>query len=365
MQLLDKMERRFGKFAINGLMRYVIACYIVGYILYYMQYYGNITTLSYLTLEPFMIFQHLQIWRLVSWLLMPPSNTNIIFVIIMLVLYYQLGTTLERTWGAFRFNLFIIGDVIISIIVALVVYLVGLYGFHTLIYFGSSFSTFYINMSIFLAFAVAFPDMRIMLYFFIPIKMKWMGLVYAVLMVYEFIATRSLAGRVAIVASMATFLIYFFATLKNHGFSFRQRKRRNDFKHQVNAGRAQNAKFRDANSAGRGSGGGFGNNGSRGTGFGNNGSRGNGGFGNNRSRSGGFGRSSSGRGGFGNTGNSGKAGSSGSYGPTNSKNVPIHKCAICGRTELDDPNLTFRYCSKCNGNYEYCQDHLFTHKHIV
>ena len=41
-----------------------------------------------------------------------------------------------------------------------------------------------------------------------------------------------------------------------------------------------------------------------------------------------------------------------------------HRCTVCGRTELDDPNLEFRYCSKCNGNYEYCQDHLFTHEHI-
>ena len=36
----------------------------------------------------------------------------------------------------------------------------------------------------------------------------------------------------------------------------------------------------------------------------------------------------------------------------------------CGRTELDHPELEFRYCSKCNGNYEYCQDHLFTHEHV-
>ncbi len=41
-----------------------------------------------------------------------------------------------------------------------------------------------------------------------------------------------------------------------------------------------------------------------------------------------------------------------------------HKCAICGRTEEDDPNLEFRFCSKCNGNYEYCQYHLFTHEHV-
>ena len=44
--------------------------------------------------------------------------------------------------------------------------------------------------------------------------------------------------------------------------------------------------------------------------------------------------------------------------------VTKHKCAICGRTELDDPNLEFRFCSRCNGNYEYCQDHLFTHEHV-
>ena len=46
------------------------------------------------------------------------------------------------------------------------------------------------------------------------------------------------------------------------------------------------------------------------------------------------------------------------------KNMPRHKCAICGRTEKDSPELEFRYCSKCEGNYEYCQDHLFTHEHV-
>ena len=44
--------------------------------------------------------------------------------------------------------------------------------------------------------------------------------------------------------------------------------------------------------------------------------------------------------------------------------VTKHKCAICGQTEDDDPTLEFRFCSKCNGNYEYCQQHLFTHTHV-
>lgn len=42
-----------------------------------------------------------------------------------------------------------------------------------------------------------------------------------------------------------------------------------------------------------------------------------------------------------------------------------HKCAVCGRTEKDDPNLEFRYCSKCEGSYEYCSEHLYTHKHVT
>ena len=46
------------------------------------------------------------------------------------------------------------------------------------------------------------------------------------------------------------------------------------------------------------------------------------------------------------------------------KSATIHKCAICGQTESDGQDLEFRYCSRCNGNYEYCQHHLFTHEHI-
>ena len=41
-----------------------------------------------------------------------------------------------------------------------------------------------------------------------------------------------------------------------------------------------------------------------------------------------------------------------------------NKCAICGKTEASHADLEFRFCSKCNGNYEYCQDHLFTHEHV-
>lgn len=41
-----------------------------------------------------------------------------------------------------------------------------------------------------------------------------------------------------------------------------------------------------------------------------------------------------------------------------------HKCTVCGRTDTDNPGLEFRYCSKCNGYYCYCIDHINNHAHI-
>lgn len=41
-----------------------------------------------------------------------------------------------------------------------------------------------------------------------------------------------------------------------------------------------------------------------------------------------------------------------------------HRCAICNRTEQDDESLEFRFCSKCEGNFEYCNEHLYTHIHV-
>lgn len=43
--------------------------------------------------------------------------------------------------------------------------------------------------------------------------------------------------------------------------------------------------------------------------------------------------------------------------------APKHRCTVCGRTEKDAPDLQFRYCSKCHGNFEYCEDHIRDHEH--
>lgn len=272
MNFLNKMERKYGRYAIHNLPMFIIATYAAGYLLQLLVP----EMIGFLTLEPYYILRG-QVWRIVTWILIPPSRLDI-FTIIMLFFYYSVGQALERTWGAFRFNVYIFSGMIFTILGAFVLYaMFPGYGI------GLFFSTYYINMSIFLAFALTYPDMQVMLYFLFPIRMKWMGIIYGVLLVADFIRA-GWAGRVAIIASLLNFILFYLISGRLHRFSPKEVHRRQEFKRKVKQ--------------------------------------------------------------------------------VQPKGAAKHKCAVCGRTELDGDHLEFRFCSKCDGNYEYCQDHLFTHQHI-
>ena len=283
MNLLNKMERKIGKYAIPNLMIYLIAAYCIGFVIYTV----NPNFMLMLTLSPYHIL-HGQVWRLITWILMP-TDTRVFSLLIMALLYYQLGSALERSWGTFRFNVYIFGGMLFTVIGAFILY--GIYAaagtgsLETISLISSlTFTTNYINLTIFLAFAVMYPEMQILLFFIIPVKMKWMAVVYAVLIAINLILT-SWGGRIAIIMSILNFLIFFLSTRNYRRVSPKEIHRKQVFKAQMRE-------------------------------------------------------------------------------PRRGSMVTKHKCAVCGRTELDDPNLEFRFCSKCDGNYEYCQDHLFTHQHI-
>ena len=184
MKFLNKLERKFGRYAIRNLSAYIIALYAAGYLIEL--FFPEI--LGWLTLEPYYIL-HGQVWRILTWLIIPPDSFGF-FTIIMLFFYYSLGNTLEQTWGRFRYNVYILGGLLATLIGAFV-----LYGILYLVYggpvsFGAMFSTYYVNMSIFLAFAVSYPDMQVLLYFLIPIKIKWMGILYGIFYLIFFLAER-------------------------------------------------------------------------------------------------------------------------------------------------------------------------------
>ena len=291
MNWLNKLERKIGRYAVPNLIIWLIGAYTIGYV------FGTVSPgiLSYLTLSPYHIL-HGQIWRLVTWVFMP-TESNLIFLLIMALFYYQLGMALERTWGTFRFNVYIFGGMIFTVIGAFVLY--GIYyamnasvisqmpalAAQLSYSIASGFSTNYINMSIFLACASIMPDYQLLLYGIIPIKMKWLAILDVVLLAVDAVQG-GLIIRIVIIASLLNFIIFFFCNRNLRGHSPKQAARRKKFQKQIS--RPQNQYAGGAK----------------------------------------------------------------------------HRCAVCGRTELDDPTLEFRYCSKCNGNYEYCQDHLFTHEHV-
>lgn len=167
----------------------------------------------------------------------------------MLVFYYSIGTQLERTWGTYRYNLYLFLGMIFTIAGSIILFLYCLLigaqplalgtetiyslsnGIH--VYFGS-FSTYYINMSIFLAYAATFPEMQVLLMFIIPIKVKWLGIVYGAMLVFECL-TGGMVTWFVIGSSLLNFVV-FFLTSRNHiHMSPKQMKRRHDFKKQTHA----------------------------------------------------------------------------------------------------------------------------------
>ena len=107
---MSKFEKKFGKYAIPNLTLVLIMCYVAGYVIEMMGRASNTYLLGFLTLDPYRIL-HGQIWRLVTWVIVPPESLGI-FTIIMLFFYYSLGTTLERTWGTYRYNVYFLGHAV-------------------------------------------------------------------------------------------------------------------------------------------------------------------------------------------------------------------------------------------------------------
>ena len=286
------LRRKLEKYAIPNLTLYLIICYGIGYLMQYLVPAGY----QYLMLDPFLVLKG-QVWRLVTWILIPPDSSNIFFVLITLYLYYSLGGLLERIWGTYKYNVYLFSGLLFTILGAFVLcgYSVlmgaqptiytGLYLLNngSAVYFGQ-FSTYYINMSIFLACAASIPDVQVLLMFIFPIKVKWLGIVYGIILLVNCIQG-GIATWIVVIFSLLNFLVFFLRSKGKMHLSVGQIRRQQEF-HQ---------KMRSAGQT---------------------------------------------------------------------KGITRHKCAVCGRTELDGDDLEFRFCSKCNGNYEYCQYHLFTHEHV-
>lgn len=283
-KFIKNLEKKFGRYAIPDLINYFILFYVASTIISLFMpgiYY------HFLALD-FEKIMHGQIWRLITFILAPENlwtrgdsletGLNIFFFVITVHLYYLFGHSLENIWGSFRFNLYFIGGIILTVLAELVLFITT----GQSVYYGGMN---YIYQSMFFAFCVLFPEEQFLIYFVFPVKARVLAIIDAILLAVMFL--RYLAGgaygrALALVIAMLNFLIFFYSYKGLDRYSPGQVKRRREFKRQTM--RPQGA--------------------------------------------------------------------------------AKHQCAVCGRNEVTNPELSFRFCSKCNGNYEYCEEHLFTHQHI-
>ena len=311
MNWFNKMERKYGKYAISNLPLYIVICYGFGFLMNSFKP----EWIYFVTLNPYAIL-HGQVWRLVSWILVPEGSMNIFFVLIFLFFYFSIGRNLEMAWGKFAFNCFFFSGIILTIVGSFL-----LFGYFNIFapdfiakynaaaidmngpcsaamggsWFWSalsfSFSTYYLNLSIFLAYAITYPNMRVLLMFIIPIKVKVLGIIYIVVLLFNIAMSfmqsfnSGIVELVVVGTSLANTLIFFIILKRGTKRRFAEIKRQKEFQKKVKEASEPVSQIR-------------------------------------------------------------------------------HKCSVCGQTDVSNPSLTFRYCSKCNGNYEYCNEHLFTHKHI-
>lgn len=189
MSLPEKLEARFGKYAIPGLIRYVV---LLNGLVFLLQVAAP-GYIDMLILSRELIFQG-QIWRLVTWIFIPATMSPL-FLLIALYFLWFLGEGLEQMWGAFRLNLF---------------YFTGMLGctISAMLFDSGAGANSFLNLSILFAFATLQPNYQILLFLILPVKIKWLAWVSLGLVVLGFL-TLPVAGKAAIVVSLANYLLFF------------------------------------------------------------------------------------------------------------------------------------------------------------
>ncbi|WP_312461060.1 hypothetical protein [Proteiniclasticum sp.] len=187
MKLIDKLDRLVSKFAVRDLMKYVM---LGSFLVFLVDMTSNGLLSAFLYFNRNLILEG-QVWRVLTFIFVPGSSS--FFVIISFLFYFYIGRVLEMAWGTTRFNTYYFLGVLMSVIAG---------------FFIGVTTTYYLNMTLFLAYAATFPDSQVNLYFVLPIKVKFLGLLYGAFIVVEFISA-SMAYRLAIVVSLLNFLLFF------------------------------------------------------------------------------------------------------------------------------------------------------------
>ena len=280
---IDEFCYQHPGFGIPNLMKIIVIGTVVVYLLYLLTGY-NASSIQFLTFNLNSLL-HGEIWRLVTFIFVP-TNFSPFWLLISLFFYYFIGSTLEREWGTAKFNIYYFGGLVLTLIAVVAASLIT----------GVSWtlsSTYYINMSMFFAFAMLYPDATVLL-LILPVKIKWLAWLDAALFAFDIVAALAqlnfVSALLPIVALLNFFLFFGEALLgwlrRTTGRAAHQASPKT-----IHYKKAVKEQMKDKGYH--------------------------------------------------------------------------HKCAVCGKTDTEYPNLEFRYCSKCAGYYCYCSVHINNHVHIT
>ena len=291
------------KICFRDLTKGIIAVFILGYIM--QVFFPDMTDKLSLNFD---MVSRGEVWRIFSWIILAPTKFDLL-TFLMLYFFASIGKVLELRWGYVRYNLYVFGGLFIMVLAGLLSYLLLIYvpsvgefisgdgasAGYIVSYFVR---TYPLILSMMLAYAVEFPNEKLLIWFIIPVSFKVIAIFYSLYLCYVVITDlmRCLGGEmyylidlIMMLASFANFLVFFFIYRKKRHLKLtpEQTQMRKEFRENMKEVMRENAVMKSR-----------------------------------------------------------------------------HRCEICGRTELDDPDLEFRFCSSCEGSHEYCMDHLKNHEHI-
>ena len=287
-KLYDGMQRfcaAHPRFGIPNLMRVIVIGNVAVYVLMLLTQANDANALSFLTFNLNALL-HGEVWRLVTFVFVPAYSSPFA-LLISLYFYYWIGSTLERQWGTAKFNLYYISGTLLTVLGVVLASLITGNPYLT------AAGTGYVNLSMFFAFAFLFPDTTVLLFFILPVKMKWLAYLDGALFAFDIIkaiGAHNWAGVVLPIVALLNFAVFIWPEVHY----LKERAKYQNSRKTVQFRQAQQQQAKQAQQQGY-----------------------------------------------------------------------RHKCAVCGRTDTDYPDLQFRYCSKCVGYHCFCQDHIFNHVHFT
>jgi hypothetical protein len=211
-QLLSRLERRFGRLGIPNLITLIVGGMAIVWVLTLLkpEFQGR------LVLDLYAVRRG-EVWRLVTFLFIPPPSSPF-WLLVSLYFTWWVGSSLEQHWGTFKFNVY---------------YFIGVIGTIGAALLAGGATNFWLDSSLFLAFATTFPDVQILLFFIIPVRVKWLGIVAALGIAYAFYSS-DWPVRGSIVAALVNYLFFFsehwVATFRRRSTISRQRTRLEAFR---------------------------------------------------------------------------------------------------------------------------------------